>query len=253
MPSTIDRALESYSPISLEEMSAVRLMNRIDTKYLTSVGVLGVLLQRLAHEYYVQDTDGMRLFPYHTLYFDTATHKMYMMHLAGKKVRQKIRMRTYENSNVHFLEIKKKNNKGRTKKKRIPISAMTRTATPFSDFIEQHSAFTAAELTPHLENNFRRITLVNHQFTERLTIDLNLRFHNLINDATVGLDNMVIIELKRDGAVPSPALKHFNALRIKASGFSKYCMGMAFTLPELRANRFKERKRYVLKLNQSNS
>ena len=245
----IDQILESYSPISLAEMSAVRLMNRIDTKFLTSIDVLGVLLERLSGEYYVQDTDGMRLFPYHTLYFDTDTHKMYMMHLAGKKVRQKIRMRTYESTDAHFLEIKQKNNKGRTKKKRISIESMTDTTVPFGDFIEKHSSFRAFELIPHLENNFKRITLVNHQFTERLTIDVGLRFHNMINGTDVELGNMAVIELKRDGAIPSPALKHLNALRIKASGFSKYCMGMVFTSPDLKANRFKERKRYVLKLN----
>lgn len=245
----IDQILKSYKSITLDEMSGVRLMNRIDTKYLASIDVLKQLLHRLSNEYYVQDTDGMRLFPYHTVYFDTEAHKMYMMHLAGKKVRQKIRMRTYESSNIHFLEIKNKNNKGRTKKKRIPIDEMTDNPSPFNEFIVKHSAFQASELIPHLENNFRRITLVNREFTERLTIDLNLRFHCLINDSAFVLDNIAIIELKRGGGIPSPALKHFNALRIKASGFSKYCMGMAFTQPDLKANRFKERKRYVLKIN----
>lgn len=252
-PDILTGILASYIPISLEEMSAVRLMNRIDTKYLTSIDVLRQLLERLSNEYYIQDEDGTRLFPYHTLYFDTDTHRMYMMHLAGKKVRQKIRMRTYESTGSHFLEIKKKNNKGRTKKKRISIAAVTSAVQAYDHFIDNQSAFKAADLIPHLENNFKRITLVNQQFTERLTIDVGLKFHSLLNNNALELENMAVIELKRDGAIPSPALKHFNALRIKPSGFSKYCMGMVFTLPEIKANRFKERKRYVLKIINKNN
>lgn len=234
-------------------MSAVRLMNRIDMKFLTSIPILENLLKLLSTEYYIQDTDGLRLFPYHTMYFDTPSHRMYMMHHAGKKTRQKIRMREYVNSHVHFLEIKRKNNKGRTKKKRIQIEEFCDSTDMFENFISKHSDFHSNELIPHLENNFHRITLVNYAFTERLTIDVGLRFHNLLNNRIEEIPNISVIELKRDGSIPSPALKHLNSLRIKSSGFSKYCMGMVFTsLDDLKNNRFKERRRYVEKLN-SNS
>ncbi len=241
--------LTPYRPITLEEMSAVRLMNRIDTKFLTSLPNLELLLKSLSEEYYIQDTDGLRMFPYHTMYFDTPAHRMYMMHHAGKKTRQKIRMREYVNSNAYFLEIKRKNNKGRTKKKRIPIEGFRDRTDMFEDFITRHSDYHSNELIPHLENKFSRITLVNYAFTERLTIDVGLRFHNLLTDCEEELSDIAIIELKRDGSKPSPAIKHLNTLRIKASGFSKYCMGMVFTHPGLKVNRFKERWRYVDRLN----
>ncbi len=230
-------------------MSSVRLMNRIDMKFVTSISNLENLLKLLSKEYYIQDTDGLRLFPYRTMYFDTSSHRMYMMHHAGKKVRQKIRMRKYVNSDVYFLEIKRKNNKGRTKKKRIQIERFTERTDAFEEFITKYSDYHSAELTPHLENQFRRITLVNHAFTERLTIDIGLRFRNLLNGQTEELPNITVIELKRDGSIPSPALKHLNSLRIKASGFSKYCMGMVFTSPDLKINRFKQRKRMVERMN----
>lgn len=233
----------------MEEMSSVRLMNRIDMKFVTSISNLENLLKLLSKEYYIQDTDGLRLFPYRTMYFDTSSHRMYMMHHAGKKVRQKIRMRKYVNSDVYFLEIKRKNNKGRTKKKRIQIERFTERTDAFEEFITKYSDYHSAELTPHLENQFRRITLVNHAFTERLTIDIGLRFRNLLNGQTEELPNITVIELKRDGSIPSPALKHLNSLRIKASGFSKYCMGMVFTSPDLKINRFKQRKRMVERMN----
>ena len=62
------------------------------------------------------------------------------------------------------------------------------------------------------------------------------------------LDNVVIIELKRDGLVPSPILAMLKKLRIKKSGFSKYCIGTAFTYPQLPQNRFKERLRKIMKI-----
>ncbi len=245
--------LNTYKPITLEEMSAVRLMNRVDMKFVTSISNLESLLRLLSKEYYVQDTDGLRLFPYHTMYFDTPSHRMYMLHQSGKKVRQKIRMREYINSHMNFLEIKRKNNKGRTKKKRIQIDGFSTKTDKFEDFITAHSDYHSDELIPHLENNFNRITLVNHAFTERLTIDVGLKFHNMLNGRIEELPNITVIELKRDGMKPSPALKHLNSLRIKASGFSKYCMGMVFTSSDLKANRFKAQRRYVEKINsQSN-
>lgn len=230
-------------------MSAVKLMNRVDTKYVTTVHRLVELLKLLRNDYFIQDTGGLKLFPYHTVYFDTPERRMYTMHLCGKKCRQKIRMRTYVNSGQHFLEIKRKNNKGRTKKKRIPIECMSSTTSPYADFIASHSNYESDNLVKQIENRFNRITLVNRKFTERLTIDTALEFHNTITGIDYSLPNIVIIELKRDGATESPALKHLQHLRIFPSGFSKYCMGMVFTTPGLRVNRFKERSRMVTKMN----
>lgn len=244
--------LKYFEPISLKEMSAVKLMNRIDTKFVTTAERLSQLLELLTPEYYIQETAETRRFPYHTVYFDTPDQQMYNIHQCGKKRRFKVRMRTYVNSGEHFLEVKSKNNKGRTRKKRIEIERMHREPELHSEFLERHLPYVPAELVPQIENRFERITLVNRAFTERMTIDTGLWFHNLVTGEEVFLDNIVIIELKRDGGVPSPALKHLLSLRIKASGFSKYCMGMAFTNSGLRMNRFKERMRMVSKMNHLN-
>lgn len=243
--------LEIFDPISLAQMSGVKLMNRVDTKYVTTLEKLRHLLIRLADDYFIQAEGNVRMFPYYTVYFDTPDCRMYNMHLAGHKTRQKIRMRCYLNSGSNFLEIKRKNNKGRTKKKRIAIDKITSDALGFSDFIADNSAYRANGIMRQIENRFRRITLVNRNFTERLTIDTGLRFHNIVTGKSHELPGIAIIELKRDGATYSPALRHLNDLRIFPSGFSKYCMGMVFTNPHLRSNRFKERARMVMKMNGS--
>ena len=52
---------------------------------------------------------------------------------------------------------------------------------------------------------------------------------------------LVIIELKRDGNVFSPVLDILRQLRIKPSGFSKYCIGSVMTNKGLKQNNFKSR------------
>ena len=115
----------------------------------------------------------------------------------------------------------------------------------YDEFLHKHLRYDPTVLAEHLENNFSRITLVNKGKTERLTIDTDLKFHNLENDCRADLTGLVIIELKRDGLQHSPILGMLRELRIKPSGFSKYCMGSALTNPSLKRNNFKERLRMV--------
>ena len=49
-----------YSPITLDEMSGISLMNRTDTKYLLPLDTLAVLLKRAACDYHVQEVAGER-------------------------------------------------------------------------------------------------------------------------------------------------------------------------------------------------
>lgn len=238
--------LNTYTTISLGEMKAVRLMNRIDTKYVTTLPMLVRLLEIAQPEYMVQSIDGALNMPYYTLYYETQDAHMYMEHLRGRKRRQKIRIRKYVHSDVAFLEIKNKNNKGRTSKKRIEyVEGNTEEQ---EQFINEKANYAYSDLSKRIENKFSRITLVNKGKTERLTIDTNLRFHNLKNDEVCAVEGLVIIEHKRDGNVYSPISAILNQLRIFPAKFSKYCMGMALTDSTLKRNRFKERLRIVNKM-----
>jgi hypothetical protein len=139
------------------------------------------------------------------------------------------------------MEVKTKNNHGRTKKKRIEVTDMNLAEQEKSDFLGKYLRYGVDTLQPALNNHFSRITLVNKAKTERLTIDSALRFHNLVNGVNKDMGDLVIIELKRDGLVYSPVLEMLRQLRIHPHGFSKYCMGSALTNPELRINRFKRK------------
>lgn len=241
--------LRHMQSISLEEMTEVKLMNRIDTKFLTTVPVLYNLLELAKNKFMVQETNDLRLSPYYTLYYDTPDVRMFYDHQRGKKSRRKIRVREYLNSGLNpFLEIKDKNNKGRTKKKRISIDVPD-DILRYDDFIRRHSEFSAENLNQRIENRFNRITLVNYELSERITIDTSLKFHNFVNDFELSLPELVIIEWKRDGRSAKSQLKPLlQQLRIKESGFSKYVIGMALTDDTLRCNRIKPRLYQIDKL-----
>ena len=220
-------------------MSGIKLMNRIDTKFVTTRTQLMRLLEMAQSEYYAQDIQGQRLSGYDTTYFDTQDFAMYRIHQTGHCGRQKLRFRTYVSSDLQFMEVKTKNNHGRTKKKRIKVSDMDLSDQTKLDFLANHLRYAPGTLQPAIRNNFDRITLVNRAKTERLTIDTNLRFFNLVSGVDRDMGPLVIIELKRDGLCYSPVLEMLRRLRIHPHGFSKYCMGSALTNPALPVNRFK--------------
>lgn len=236
--------LDKYDTISLAEMESVRLMNRIDTKFVTTVDMLEKLLQIAEPNYLVQDINDLHTIPYETIYYDTDKMDMYLTHQNQHLWRQKIRVRTYLDSNLTFLEIKTKNNHGIMKKKRVELSDKENLSLQ-EDFIRKILIYNPASLHKTLGNRFERITLVNKQKTERLTIDTGLRFHNYTTGEECKLNNLVIIELKRDGRIPSPILEVLRELHIKPLGFSKYCMGLAMTDKNLKQNNFKTKIRII--------
>lgn len=239
------------SPITLEEMSAVKLMKRNDTKYVTNVPTLISLLRLAQGGYYVQEINASRLAHYNTLYWDfPADHHYYLIHAQKRKPRTKVRVRRYVDSGIAFLEIKRKDNHGKTRKKRVgvPIAGtIMEDSLAGEGFLKEQLGLTFADLIPALSNFFTRITLVNYEKTERVTIDFALRFHNHETHKVQTLDNLVIIELKRDGRTHSPLLAMLRELRIKPSGFSKYVIGSAVTNDGLRQNLLRKRLRQVSK------
>ena len=238
----IDELLANLKPITLDQMKEIRLMNRTDTKFVTNKENLARLLELAQGKYYAQFHCDAKIANYMTTYWDTDGYRFYLQHHNGRMPRQKVRVRTYMDSDDTFLEVKTKNNHGRTKKKRVAVPSQEITGENGNEeFLQEKVHLGLAEIHPTVRNQFRRITLVNYGKTERLTIDYDVRFHNYETgkDAHVGL--LVIIELKRDGNVYSPILDILRTLRIKPSGFSKYCIGSIMTNHDLKQNLFKQK------------
>lgn len=247
--------VNSMRPITLGEMKEVKLMNRIDTKYLVTSDELLSILKGIHEHYYAQEAEGNRLSPYSTVYYDTEDLKMYIIHHDRHLVRDKVRVRTYLDSQLTFCEVKHKTNKGRTKKKRIEVKPGINVLEDpeASAFLAERQPYPLDSLMPQLETAFDRFTLVNYEKTERLTIDCNLIFRNFTAGTTASMDDLVIMELKQDGRARSLLKEVLFDLRIKPYKISKYCIGTAMTRPEVKQNRFKKKIRRINKLKSLNT
>lgn len=243
---------QEMGTITLEEMCSVKLMNRIDTKYVASEAMVMELLRQTAkYGYRAQVHGGVIAARYDTRYFDTESREMYLVHHNRQLTRQKIRTRHYEDGSATYLEVKNKNNRGRTKKKRIEI--------PVDDlmdfvgnsealsFIEPLARYNINSLSPAIATRFVRITIVNPELTERITIDLNLEFTDLRSGAMGKIEGMSIIEIKQDGNIRSKAKDILDTLRVKPMRISKYCLGTALTVKGIKRNRMIEKIRRIEK------
>lgn len=240
-------SLLNFAPISLEEMDRVKLLDRIDTKYVINLELLEGYLLALKDQYKVLIVDGRSVHPYETLYYDTPDYQLYKMHHSGKQNRYKIRFRKYVNSNLAFFEIKSKTNTHRTIKKRIPVERILETLDdPLNKFITRHTSGAKREYVPVLSVFFNRITLVNNLANERLTIDTDIRY--ISNGQEKIIEGMVIVEVKQEKHCVSPFQKLMQVKRKPGTYISKYCLGVVCMNMDVKRNRFKHRLNTLNKL-----
>ena len=238
--------------ITLDEMRSVKLMNRIDTKYILSEEEVLQLLQRaLEASYRVQITEGVRACRYLTLYYDTPEREMFTLHHNRKLTRQKLRTRTYLESGTTFFEIKNKSNRGRTKKRRTEIKAeelMCFTQNSEArELLTRNSRYTIDNLQPALITSFSRITLVNPTLTERSTIDLELSYEDARTGNKAHIERMAIVEIKQDGNTASELKLMLRDMHIAPLKVSKYCLGTTLTVEGIKHNRFKAKIQQINK------
>ncbi len=113
-PVSLAILIDDFSPITLSEMDAVALLNRIDTKLAMPVCQIFNILASLKKDYRILSVCGQRLNHYRNLYFDTPDFDLYHLHVNGYANRYKVRSREYAASCLSFLEVKHRTPKGRT-------------------------------------------------------------------------------------------------------------------------------------------
>jgi len=235
----IYNSINHFPKVNLDDLDKVKLMNRVDLKYCIHINKLPAILKAIQSDYSLLEIQDKIIFEYDNTYFDTPDNQMYKSHQNGKKNRFKIRIRKYVQSDINFLEVKFKNNKGRTIKERIERSDFQSNFTNHElQFIEQSSSFSGHQLEPKIRSFFNRFTLVDNEFTERVTIDIFPGFKN--NEREIILNNLVIIEIKQS-KTSKPALitKILKEYKISKQGFSKYCIGRSLLEEEIKRNNFK--------------
>ncbi len=239
-------SLKDFEPITLKEMDTVKLMDRVDTKFVFRLDQLSGFLQELKKDYRVLEVNGIRSSRYETLYYDTPGLRLYHLHQAGKLNRYKVRSRRYVESDLSFFEVKFKSNKGRTIKHRIKCAGIENEITGRSaEFLEEISPLKAYELIPAVWIYYTRITLVNRVSAERLTLDVGLTVEH--EDRKHTFDNLVIAEVKQSKSAFSPFLRLMKRNRLSPGSISKYCMGIMHTYTGVKMNNFKPKLRIINK------
>ncbi len=245
--SNLPQIVADFTPITLNEMDGVKLMSRTDTKFAFKLKKLLELLKRLQPFYSVLTIDGKVVHDYKSLYFDTDKRKFYIDHHNSRVNRNKIRFREYVGSGLTFLEIKLKNNKGKTIKKRMKVAKIS------EQLSDEHKAYIEKIIGKKLDVsakqwiNFSRITFVHKTQKERLTMDVNLTFAN--NENSGDLKDIVIAEVKQERmSRSSDFMRIAKEMSILPMRLSKYCISTMQLNPEIKQNRFKKKLLFINKL-----
>jgi hypothetical protein len=249
LASEIEAQLEAFESIALAEMAEVKLMDRVDIKFMIPSNRLPKILHLSKSHYRILSIEGRRLFRYETLYFDTTSLRLYHHHQTGRANRYKIRYRNYVDSGLSFFEVKFKSNKGRTIKTRVdkqgsaPYALDARSIALLTD----KTQINPADLSPVLWVNYRRITLVSIDSKERITLDLDLTFKN--GEKQKQFLFLAIAEVKQEKeGKESVFLEIMRQQRLTRGGISKYCFGVISLFEAVKRNRFKSKVKFIQKI-----
>lgn len=244
MNTALAEQLNQLPAVGLAELNATAaLQTRIDRKYLVPTEQFTQLFTNFTAEMKVLDSNGLKIFPYDSVYFDTPTLDSYHLAAYGRRRRYKIRTRSYLDSGVSFLEVKTEGSRSATVKERIPYdpadrSTITATGAQYiAETLERTGmAVQPRDLAPVLETVYGRITLYLPESNSRATIDLNVAW-SLPGKAPIVMTNQLVVETK-SGSAPGQLDKHLWRHGIRPSRISKFATGMATLMPHLPANRW---------------
>jgi hypothetical protein len=234
-----------FRPISLAALNAkAAMLERLDNKYVLRADVLHAALPALAERFDMLEIDGRRAFTYETCYFDDAERRSYFDHHQGRRQRMKVRVRKYSDAGLCFVEVKLKDKRGVTVKKRLPYELCNygRLDRRARAHIEQSYRALYAQpfgrpLEATLEMSYQRFTLVARDGGERMTIDSRIRFRADAQERATD-DDVFIVETKsaNGNGIADKILRALHQHPV--NGCSKYCVGMSLTGAVDKRNRF---------------
>jgi hypothetical protein len=237
----IPAALAVFETITLDELrnSDARLMSRREKKFLMTFEQWSGLISGLTSSYRALEIKDTRIGRYETLYYDTESFTTYLQHHNGKANRFKLRFRHYCSTDETYLEVKERQNTGRTVKKRMETDGIPElSAKGPKAFLKSSFPYDSSGFHPVLTTKYSRVTLVSNDLRERITFDLFPSFCQ--NGTTYSYPGVVVGEIKYDRSLfLSPGLTALRMMGIRKSGFSKYCIGVSLLYNGQKHNRFK--------------
>jgi hypothetical protein len=234
----IQQAVKGFNPITLKDLDSVKLMNRVDSKFVFNIKHFENILTELQQNYSILEIESKRVFRYESLYFDTPSYLLYRHHHCGKPARVKVRYRKYVDSNLVFFEVKKKTKTGRTDKHRIVQPEISRTISGAETALLNKMEVNLHDLEEKVWVYFDRITMASNDTQERITIDMNLMLEDAAQKKS--FPNAIIAEVKQERY--SRLSKFVEVLRkrnIPELSISKYALSVVTMKDDVKKNNFK--------------
>jgi hypothetical protein len=234
-----------FDPISLDTLNAkAEMLERLDNKYVVGADVLRRAALQLAKHFDILDIDGRRSFTYETCYFDDADRHSYFDHHQGRRKRAKVRIRRYVEAGLCFVEVKLKDKRGITVKKRLPydpgkFGTLDEIALAYihDAYLNHYRQEFPYELSRVIDMRYVRMTLVAKEGGERMTIDGRLCFFAPGSSHATN-DDRFILETKSANAngIADRILRALHQHPTKHC--SKYCAGIALLNQVVKHNKF---------------
>lgn len=236
---------QAFDPVSLDQLNAkAAMLERLDNKYVVRAAVLQQAMEGLVRHFDVLEIDGLRSFTYDTCYFDDEQLHCYLDHHQGRRKRCKVRVRHYTDAGLCFVEVKLKDRRGVTVKKRLKtqpdLYGLLDSAA--REHIERSYRHLYGDPFPLqlqrvMDMRYRRVTLVAREGGERMTIDGGIEFssHGRIRRTDA---DVFVVETKSANAngLADRILRQLH--QHPTNSCSKYCVGMAALDLAPRHNRF---------------
>lgn len=265
----LQNILNSFNAFDLKTLNDSYAQNRYDFKFIIPNNKLIPIINALKLSFSVLAINQKTQFKYQTTYYDTENYDMYNNHHRGKFPRYKIRIRTYNNidetnmfakktqtpekiANMEFhptfktqfftdetyLEIKKKNNNTLSEKYRIKLENISSPdIKKLINTIPQITPYQNIMLQPTLKTNYTRITFLNLQNNNKITIDNNIFFSS--ENKNKNINEFYILEYKTNKkAINQEFRRLLKENGIYQTSFSKYCFGLNYTHHKLKKNNF---------------
>ncbi len=233
-------ALAQRSRISLDAVDDfAALQTRVDRKYLIDSITMAHLLEELPGSAHVLEIGELTEFAYRSTYFDTDDLALYRAAVQGRRLRFKVRTRSYVDTGGCYLEVKAKGRRGQNVKSRIEwtLDGSSRLSATGRAFIDDATGTTHISplLEPIVTTEYTRSTIVDVATAGRLTVDRSLRCTD--RDGRVAALDAVVVETKSNRE-PSGADRWLWRHGVRPQRISKFCTGMAALDPDLPSNRW---------------
>lgn len=238
--SNLDATVAALDAVSLDALNArAAFLARTDRKYLLTADEAVRFVAALPAGTRALEIAGRRRFAYASTYLDTASLASFHATARRRPHRGKVRVRTYRDTGERQLEVKVRRGSTTLKARRAWPGSWDAAALGFvADHLDAGGVRLDGELSPTLDVDYQRSTLLLPDASARVTLDRGLVWADLRGGADRrDAADLVVVETKTAGH-PGVADRALWRLGRRPIPLSKYATGLAALDPRLPRNRW---------------